>query len=111
MSTLSSYFFFLTSSGAMYNGEPKIKVIPLSRLNYSANPKSINFNWKSLGLVEVNIRFSNLRSLCAMFFEWMKVSVWSTCLTIRKAVHSVNGLPFSLRRLMTELPCMYSLMT
>ena len=45
-STFSEYACRLTSSGAMYNGDPKTKVIPSSGLNLLANPKSINFTYR-----------------------------------------------------------------
>jgi hypothetical protein len=41
-STFSEYAYLFTSSGAMYNGEPKTKVIPSFGLNLLAKPKSIN---------------------------------------------------------------------
>jgi len=41
-STFSEYAYRFTSSGAIYNGDPKTNVIPSFGLNLQAKPKSIN---------------------------------------------------------------------
>ena len=63
ISTFSVYpAYLLTSSGAMYKGDPRIKFIPLFFSNFDAKPKSISFTFKFFMFSDVKSKFSNLKS-------------------------------------------------
>ena len=68
-STFSLYIYLLTNSGAMFNGDPKTKLIPSYQLNLQANPKSISFTLKFSRSPEVNKMFSSFKSLWTIFLE------------------------------------------
>ena len=94
ISTFSVYpAYLLTSSGAMYKGDPRIKFIPFYFSNFDAKPKSISFTFKFFMFSDVKSKFSNLKSLWAILRECKYFIAYKTYLTIIKVWISVKGCP------------------